>query len=836
MHYFIGNLGHVFVILAFVSSLITAFSYFKAAQLDKDLNKGWISNGRFAFWVHSISVIGVVVVLYTIIRNHYFEYHYAWAHSSIHLPTYYMISSFWEGQEGSFLLWMFWHSLIGLALIYTNKAWEAPVMTIFALVQGFLASMILGVVIFDIKIGSTPFILLRDVLNDQIFTLNPEFIPEDGTGLNPLLQNYWMVIHPPTLFLGFAGTLVPFAFVIAGLWKKKYTEWIRPALPWALGTAAVLGLGIMMGAYWAYETLNFGGYWNWDPVENAVYVPWLFLIAAIHTMLTARKSPTSLKTTIVLTILSFVLILYSTFLTRSGILGESSVHSFTDLGLSGQLLLYLVFFVIIAIIISWRRWKSLPANEGEISPYNRVFWILTGSITLCLMGFQVLIPTSIPVWNSIVELFGGVSNLAPPAEQVTFYSNIQIWFGIAVALISGAAQFFWWRKMNRENLFKEFANPVLITLVLSIIIMAIADVDRVSYILLLTAGVYTIVANGAILYQVFKNNFKVTGGSIAHFGIGLILIGIMFSSGYSDIISRNLSGVKLADGGSDEFESENIRLFIEEQMDMGSYQLQYLGQRLTAAGIGGYFDKRNVIPTADPYYVIALSDFKTSKNQEVLKGDTLKINPENTYYEIEYKNQKGRAFNLFPRIQMNEQMGGIIPSPDIKKYFGKDLYTHINGIPDPNIDIEWTKTVETRVKVGEQFFVKDYVTIIEEIIPLKSGENSVIGDFDVGIKAKLKVLGKTKDYYAGPYFVIKDMQVGSLPSTIEELGIRFSVINVHPESNEFTLGIQTTSKDYVILKAIEMPLINLLWTGTILTIFGMAIATRRRYIDFKQRG
>ncbi len=286
--------------------------------------------------------------------------------------------------------------------------------------------MILGVVIpgLNVKIGSSPFILLRDAMRDApIFAAQPEFVPKDGNGLNPLLQNYWMVIHPPTLFLGFASTLVPFSFCIAGLWLKKYRDWVRPALPWALFSGAILGLGILMGGYWAYETLNFGGYWNWDPVENAVYVPWLILIASIHTMITYKNSETALKASIVLVIAVFVLILYSTFLTRSGVLGDASVHSFTDLGLSGQLLIYLFFFTAVAVVLSILRWKEIPSTEKEASVYSREFWIFIGALTLSLMSFQVLIPTSIPVWNKIVGLFGGTSNMAPPAEQITFYSN-----------------------------------------------------------------------------------------------------------------------------------------------------------------------------------------------------------------------------------------------------------------------------------------------------------------------------------------------------------------------------------------------------------------------------
>jgi cytochrome c-type biogenesis protein CcmF len=316
MHYFIGNLGHFFVITSFVSALVTFFSYYKATMTQEVVAKShWLLNGKIGFYIHAISVLGIVVTLFTIISNHYFEYHYAYAHSDKKLPVYYLISTFWNGQEGSFLLWMFWHAVLGLVVIYTNRFWEAPVMTVFAIVQAFLASMILGVVLpgLEMKIGSSPFILLRDAMPDPIFTLQPDFVPQDGTGLNPLLQNYWMVIHPPTLFLGFALTLVPFSFCIAGLWLKKYRDWVRPALPWSLVAGAILGLGILMGGYWAYETLNFGGYWNWDPVENAVYVPWLILIASIHTMITYKNSEMALKASIILVIGVFILILYSTF-------------------------------------------------------------------------------------------------------------------------------------------------------------------------------------------------------------------------------------------------------------------------------------------------------------------------------------------------------------------------------------------------------------------------------------------------------------------------------------------------------------------------------------------
>ena len=264
IHIFEGLLGHVFVIVVFVSSMLAAYSFYRGTHKIE----GWTSFGIKVFYLHSLAVLGIIATLFYLISNHYFEYHYVFSHSSRILPSYYQVSCFWEGQEGSFLLWMFWNAVLGIILIHTNKFWRAPVMFIMSLTQVFLASMILGVVIFDVKIGSSPFMLLRDVLDAPIFQTNPDFIPEDGNGLNPLLQNYWMVIHPPTLFLGFATTVIPFAYCIGGLIIGKNKEWIRPALPWAQFSAMILGVGILMGAYWAYETLNFGGYWNWVSIPR----------------------------------------------------------------------------------------------------------------------------------------------------------------------------------------------------------------------------------------------------------------------------------------------------------------------------------------------------------------------------------------------------------------------------------------------------------------------------------------------------------------------------------------------------------------------------------------
>lgn len=833
IHYFIGDLGHLFVIMSFVTSLVAAFAYWKSKSItDVHQRQAWINNARVAFYAHTLAVVGVFVSLFVIIYSHYFEYHYAYSHSSRHLPAHYMVSCFWEGQEGSFLLWIFWQALIGIVIIHTQKTWEPSVMVVFAFVQAFLASMILGIVIpiADIKLGSSPFILLRDALQDPIFKIQPDFIPTDGSGLNPLLQNYWMVIHPPTLFLGFALTIVPFAFCIAGLWEKRYKEWIKPALPWTLLGGAILGLGILMGGYWAYETLNFGGYWNWDPVENAVYVPWLVLIASIHTMIVYKNSQTALKTSIILVISVFILILYSTFLTRSGILGDASVHSFTDLGLSGQLLIYLLFFTIGSIVLVAIRWKEIPTSEKEVSTYSREFWIFLGATTLCLMGFQVIIPTSIPVYNSIVGLFGGTSNLAPPADQIAFYSKFQLWFGVVIAFLSGTAQFFWYQKIDKTKLKKALLAPVLISLIVFALIISIARVSEPSYVILTLAGVYIIVSNIKVLMNVLKVNPALSGGALSHIGIGLALIGIMFSAGYSNVVSLNNTGMLISTELSTEFNRDNLLLFINEPRSMAGYDIEFLGERLEARNKAGYIKKNDVELTGDPYQVVAKRDIIFKGEKLYAAKDTFEVYPENTYYEIELRRGNEVAAVLFPRVQINEAMGGFIASPDISRGMTRDLYTHVSAPMNREAEVEWSELEEVKVKAGEQFFVNDYVAVLEDVKRIDNIQGVTLRDDDVAVQANISIKGERDTYYADPIFLIKDKtQVGRISSEINDLGVKITLLNIHPETNEFSLGLNARQKDWVIIKAMEKPYINLLWIGTGILMIGFSIAMVRRF-------
>ncbi|TAH27139.1 MAG: cytochrome C biogenesis protein [Cytophagales bacterium] len=840
-HTTIGDIGHASIVISFIAAIIAAFSYWKASSAihfleETSAQKSWRIFARFFFYIHSIGIVGVVSSLFLIIKNHYYEYHYAWDHSSNSLPIYYMISSFWEGQEGSFLLWLFWHMILGLILIHQNKIWESPMMAVFCAVQAFLAYMILGSVlpVIDLKLGSSPFILLKDFMGAlPVYKINPDYIPEDGTGLNPLLQNYWMVIHPPTLFLGFATTLIPFAYCIAGIWMGRYREWIRPALPWALFSAMVLGTGILMGGYWAYETLNFGGYWNWDPVENAVYVPWLVLVASIHTMITFKNSSTALRSTIILTISTFVLILYSTFLTRSGILGNASVHSFTDLGLSGQLLVYLLAFLFLSLALLVYKWKEIPSTEKEASIYSREFWIFVGATVLCLAGFQVLATTSIPVYNAILGLFGIKSNIAPPADQMEHYSKFQIWAGIAIAILSAIGQYFWWKKIDGKTLWDTLALPVLISMLSSMAIIYFTHLDHPIYILLATVSVFSVVANGFILYGILKSNYKLSGGAIAHIGVALMLIGILYSSGYSKVISQNNSGMTYSKEFSEEMNKENILLWRNDPEQMDDFTLLYKGQRLESPDFNGYINKDDILPLNEKSKVIAKKAINYKDKVYYKKGDTITIIPENTFYEVLYTKPNGDTFTLYPRAQVNPQMG-LLASPDIKRFWGRDLYSFVSSIPIPDKEREWNPIEEHQLRIGDTVFLNDFVAVLRSVNRETNIPGILLGESDVAVKAHFRILGGNKNYDIYPLYIvlIKDQMVGQIPEIVEDLGVKITFLNINPTNGVFTFGVNTTQKDYIILKAIEKPAINILWLGTLLLIIGLIIAILRRYTEF----
>ncbi|MFC0774947.1 cytochrome c biogenesis protein CcsA [Terrimonas alba] len=849
-HLLPGQLGHFFIVLSLVASLVATFAYFKTFNSKHPADSQyWKKLARYAFITEAISVVSVVTVLFYINSSHLFEYKYAWQHSSRSLEPKYLLASMWEGQEGSFLLWSFWHCMLGLVLIKTSKQWEAPVMTVVSFAQFCLATMVAGLYLFGEKLGSNPFILLRDsgVLDnapalhmnfDISQPLRQDYMStiKDGNDLNPLLQNYWMVIHPPVLFLGFASTLIPFAFIIAGLWTKKFGDALRPALPWSLFSLAVLGVGIMMGAAWAYESLTFGGYWAWDPVENASLVPWLILVAGVHTLLIYKHSGHSLRSTYLFLFLSFIFILYSTFLTRSGILGEASVHAFTDLGMNGQLYLLLfvftwlpAFFIaatanqktitaasavvlltasyfievpaiaFLTILIGvgffiYQIQKQIPGVAKEESGSSREFWMFIGALVFFLSAIVIISKTSLPVINKVFNL-----QLAAPEDEEMAYNQIQIFVAIILGILTAITQYLRYKNTNGKLFWKKIAVPTIISVVLASLILAFGNINYDKHgpgylgaIWLAIAGsVYAIVANVAYIWLGMKGSLRLSGGSISHFGFGLVLLGILISSSKKEILSHNTSGIAIDFGKeSKEKTGENLTLIKGLPMKMGKYDVSYLGD------------------SAHP------------KKQQ-------------WYYKIHFKSRTDdEEFTLSPNAFVNYKGNeGLMANPDARHYWDHDVFTYISALPNPEKNKDTASFTNKEVKIGDSIFYSKGYLVLEK---LTTKDNMPFEGFQAGDKAtvaSLKVHSFNKTSYTSePLLINQKGQSFAMPDTVMSESLVVRINSVKEDGSGADIGIKESNAilEYVTLKAYKFPFINVLWLGIIVTAIGIIISMVRR--------
>lgn len=815
-HLLPGQLGQFFIVLAFGSALFSFICYFFATQetVEKSDNS-WLRLGRIGYWLNTVAIVGMGVCLFYILYHHYFEYHYAWSYTSKELPVYYLISGFWNGQEGGFLLWMFWEAVLGNILIWKAKSWEKPVMTTLALSQVVLGTMILGLQIGSAHIGSSPFMLLRNSGIEGPIFQNPNYLSfiKDGKGMNPSLQNYWMIIHPPTLFLGSASLVVPFAYAVAGLWKRRFKEWVQPAIPYALFSCMVLGTGVIMGSFWAYESLNFGGFWAWDPVENASIFPWLLLVAAVHVLIVYKNTGHSYFTATFLTLVAFVLVWYSSFLARSGVLGESSVHAFTDLGLFWQLVIGILVFLGITVYLLISRFKEMPITKKDEETYSREFWMFVGAIFLGLSCFHLVLVTSIPVWNLA---FG--TKMAPPTDPVKHYNVIQASFAVIIALLSGFAQFLKYKKTDTTRFFiTTLVYLGFAALITALIVYATGFYKlHFVFIIVMLCSIYTIVGNGKILADTIKGKFKLAGSAVAHIGFGLLLVGALISAGTKKVVSENLTGEQYsAEFAKDENPKENILLYKNEPLKMGDYMVTFT-------------------------------------------GDT--VEGESHFFNIDYKRIKDgkqtEAFTLRPNVI--QAQGAMSSTPDTKHYLFHDLYTHItmtnvittgpkeeegeHGQGEGD-DKNYDAPVAHEIAIGDTMAYRDGIIVLKGLNKNVKLQNIPITDKDIAVGAQLEVTAHGKKYQSEPVYMIKGRAVFDFGKKIEDAGLKLRFTKIIPGKAladgkvEITVYQQPESKKkFLVMKAIEFPYINFLWAGTIIMVIGFFMSILRRNKEVKVVG
>lgn len=720
---------------------------------------------RLLYKLHYLMIILSAALLYIAIYNHYFEFNYVWKHSSSDTPVAYIISCFWAGQEGSYLMWLLLQGVLGLILIKRSKEHEPLVMAVTSGVQFMLLLNIIGIQISGIQIGASPFFLLREVITDPLFN-QPDYLSfiADGNGLNPLLQNPWMVIHPPVIFMGYALTLIPFAYTISALIKKDY-DVLKPVIAWTVAAVFFLGVGLLLGGAWAYEALTFGGFWAWDPVENASLVPWLTLLAALHLQLTARKKQIYLTPAFLLTALSFILVVYASFLTRSGILAETSAHSFgRDTSASPLLILLLISIIIPVTLILFRK-RDLKTKQQTVSSLDFIMYL--GSLLLVLSAFQIIFTTSVPVINRLFSL-----QLAPPPDRVAFYNSWQLPFAIIICVFVATAQYF-----SVKFSVKNLMLPFVATLLSGTLLVVFLNDGVFWHILLYFAGLFCFF----IILDSFLRFWKRTPNKTAafiHLGFAIFILGVLLTFSNMKILSNPVTRKIMPDS------DETLMLTKGRMTNAGDYFIVY--------------DKKEV---QDNRIYFTLNFYRP------FNADSLKY-----------------AFSTKPYLVLNSVMGNVY-EPDVRKFFAKDVFTYISYVDLALVkDTAAYKPADTlQLTLHDTMYSGNTAVIMDTLIIEGHADTNNI-DY-LSIKAGIRIGQKLLLF---PIYIIKNNQVSFKDDENTDLGIRARLLDISSKENTVFVQILTRDNDFVVVKSIVFPFINLMWFGAILMFAGIIISLFKR--------
>ncbi len=771
-HLWVGQLGHIFILASFVTALLSGVSYFLSVKKNHSAEAvSWAKIGRFSFYIHGLTLFSLIGLVFYAMYQHMYEYSYVFDHVSGDLPMKYILSAFWEGQEGSFMLWMFWHVILGFILIKNTGQLEAPVLFTIAIAEAILMSMLLGIHIpwgdESIRIGSNPTTLLRQINEAPIFANADYLTLIKGRGMNPLLQNYWMTIHPPTLFLGFASTIVPFAFAFAGLWQNEHKEWLKKSLSWSLFSAGILGTGILMGSLWAYVALSFGGYWAWDPVENASLVPWITMVAGIHVHLISKNTGYATRSVYFFYLISFVLILYSTFLTRSGILGDTSAHAFTEMGLEWQLVILVLYFFLVGFGFLVYRLKTLKNPEKEEELASREFWMFIGSLVLLFSGVLIISSTSLPVFNKIMAYFNPAYEGRVIKDVIAHYNKYQIWIAVFVAILSSVSLFLRYGAINWENKKSGWIKKIGISLVISGVLTWLStywlQYYSWQYVVMSFTGFFSLISNADYLISVAKGNIKMVSSAIAHLGFGMMIIGILASGLNQKFISTNPFVFK--------------GMFTED--DVKKYVQLIKGKPLLSQSYLITYESDTLIGRERKY---SINFKKVNDSLQVIEEMTLHPN---AMYSNDFS--KIAAYN-----------------PDTKHYLTKDIFTCVVGLPPALESVENSRKIEDSLKfetitipLGDTAMIGDLVIKAESITFDPKNSDYLKNPHDAGVGVNLSVYSQKNDstYAREAAIGLEGALMYNYPTNIEEAGVR---IKLHEELADtyFTPDDQLKYQEY----------------------------------------
>ncbi len=507
-----------------ITLIVAAFTFGLAIQGSRQKQDRVIMGSMFGLFLTCITLsISAFCLTYAFV-THDFSVKYVAHYSNTTLPLFYTITSLWGGQDGSLLFWVWLYSIFAVGAIVANRHRNLPFL-------GYTIAVFMSITIFFMVI----IILVANPF--QMFHVE---IPNDGKGLNPLLQNPYMAIHPPMMYIGYVGFAIPFAFGMAALITKRLDdEWILISRKLSLIPWVFLSAGLILGGLWAYEELGWGGYWAWDPVENAGLLPWITGTAFLHSIRIQERRDMLKVWNMVLVILTFLLTIIGTFLTRSGIV--ESVHSFAQSNIG----YYFFTFIVIATIVSFgfllARLKYLKSEHQLESLLSKEFAFLLNNWILLGAAFFVLIATIFPSLSA--WLIGEKITVGPK-----FFNTWMVPIGLTILFLSGFAPLVSWKKTPIPVLFRQFFFPS-ISFIITLIIIIILDSDHIlsaftfALCVFVVAGIIQEYYQGikikkktkdinvfdAIISLIVKGKRRYVG-YIIHFGIALMFLGFAGNS------------------------------------------------------------------------------------------------------------------------------------------------------------------------------------------------------------------------------------------------------------------------------------------------------------------
>ena len=561
-------IGHMALFIALAAALIAAALFMLSSYNDKP-----IVGARWAMYLHSGSMVVASSYLLLAFLTHKFQFHYVYANSDSTLAWPFLLSAFWAGQQGSFLFWALCGAIVSLLVMWQSK-WKPD-----------------GIVMATLAIGQA--FLLLFLIQDSPFRLM-KTVPLEGLGLNPLLLNPWMIIHPPIIFIAYALLIVPMAYSLSALINRSYHEDLIKSLPWALLGWLFLGAGILLGGVWAYQVLGWGGYWGWDPVENSSLIPWLTGGALVHGLLVQRKRGGFLRANLFLAVTTYLLVIVATFITRSGMMADYSVHAFAETPLSRWIGFFVLTFSLVGYGLFGLRYRDIGAGDGEqISFYSRPVGFGITMLLLSVSAGLILLGTLAPV---ISGWFG-----LPATVDSSFYLRTNGPLAAALLVMLGLIPVLGRSGLTSATMQDSLALPLLglSTTIFGAFLLGIkAPLDLV----FIGCGAFALLSNLLHFWKSWASRgLKFTGGYLAHIGIALVLIGFLVSTNYTKTDTVYLSAGQPAEALGYEFtwlgyndhddnSSLNIQIVRNGRSTMASPKMYVAGdQQMREPGI-----KRNL--------------------------------------------------------------------------------------------------------------------------------------------------------------------------------------------------------------------------------------------------